>query len=213
MPASGGNLFRVCLRLFDGMEMFACTGQRQRECWQATYRRPILTMHRSFSSIENRNMTKSNNNDALKRINNDYQEFIRGVERCETEEFDPANVKDAIMRFSRLRERYLSEKTNLNTAACKALSKVFEEDKFVAGMMDLRQVTEHVKKRDGVELVTEGNVPILLDADTSVGAVFYGPIVYLTRADGEQEKIDHLKRLLELKKRVSKAIDNTMVVR
>ena len=61
-------------------------------------------------------MTKSNNNDALKRINNDYQELIRGVERCETEEFDPANVKDAIMRFSRLRERYLSEKTNLNTA-------------------------------------------------------------------------------------------------
>jgi hypothetical protein len=50
-------------------------------------------------------------------------------------------------------------------------------------------------------LVTEGNVSIPLDADTSVGAVFYAPVVYLTRADGEQEKIDHLKRLLELKKR------------
>ena len=153
-----------------------------------------------------KNMATSNNDDAFKRIENDYEDFMEGVKRCETEEFGPAKYKDAYERLSRLRDRYiLHEKTNLNTAVCKALSKVFEHDKFVEGVMDLRQVVAHVKKRKNggrkcLTLVTERNAPIPLDVETSAGAVFKARIVYLSRDDGRQEKIDHLKLLAELKK-------------
>jgi len=95
-------------------------------------------------------MPKSNNFAVLERIETDLEKFIRGVKRCETECLDPANFKDAIMRFSRLRERYFVEKSNLSAATCKALSKVFEEDMFIKRVMNLRQVKEHVKIRGGL---------------------------------------------------------------
>jgi hypothetical protein len=152
---------------------------------------------------------------ALKKIEAAFDEFIGGVERCKIESFDPANFKDAIMRFSRLRERYEHEKKNLKPSERQALSKVFEKDNYVEIIMkNLRQVTEHVVKRtgSGLELVTAKNEPIPL-LETSAGAFYSARTVYLPRIDGKLEKVDLLEIIEELKKRVSAAMNNAKACR
>ncbi len=107
-----------------------------------------------------------------------FNEFNRGVDTyLATQPYDTAVCKDAYNRLSRLRDRYVSEKERLDPSERAALAKVFEDDPFIEGMMDARQIGEHVTKRQNDAVIrTISNAPIFLTAESSALAVFDGPI-------------------------------------
>ncbi len=121
--------------------------------------------------------------------------------------FIRGDLLDAYARLVRLRNRFKAEKHDLNPAALAALSKVFEHDTFIKGMINIRQIGEHVKKH-GDELViwTTGTAPITLDAESSAMAFFSASTVFLNDTDGNPHRLDHLEMLKETEKRIAAAM-------
>ncbi|MFQ6018721.1 MAG: hypothetical protein ACE5KF_11065, partial [Kiloniellaceae bacterium] len=150
----------------------------------------------------------TNSSEAFQRIEGYFDEFCKGVDVClMTDLFVRGDLLDAYGRLARLRDRFKAEKHNLNPAALAALSKVFEHDTFIKGMMHIRQVGEHVKKRGGQLVIwTTGNEPITLDAESSAMAVFSASPVTLTDIHGNPHPLDHLEMLREAEKRITNAM-------
>ena len=146
---------------------------------------------------------------ALQRIEVYFEEFCTGVRDCiNAEFFVRADLLDAYDRLARLRDRFKKEKNNLDPGALAALTKVFENNVFIHGMMNIRQVAEHVKKR-GEELViyTADNRPITLNAVLSAMPMFAASRVTLTDITGSPYHLDHLRMLREAEKRITKAMN------
>lgn len=148
--------------------------------------------------------------EAFQRIEAYFEEFCRGLARCLGEEpFDRADLFDIYARLSRLRDRFTEEKErrNFHPAELAALSKVFEDDRFIEGMMNMRQVAEHVRKRgEKFDIWTKDNAPISLNPDSSAMESFSAYRVTLTTMTGNQFHLDHLKRLEEAKRRIAAAM-------
>lgn len=154
------------------------------------------------SIFEHEGMTE-----ALARIEQDFEAFRDAVVRCRSAVvFRRADLQDAYGRLARVRDRYLKEKDALDPSERPALEKAMESDTFFRGMMDFRQVGEHVTKRRELTIRTVDNVPIHLDFDTSAMAAFAAPIVTLPDTQGVQHRIDHLKLLNEAEKRIGAAL-------
>jgi hypothetical protein len=150
--------------------------------------------------------------EALDRILVYVSAFSEGIARCRPATFNAADVQDAYNRLSRLRERYLHEKRNRNFDAIEeqALRKVFEEDRFIKGMLDGRQIGEHVQKTSGdhpVILLTK-NSPITLCVETSAGSFFGGPIVTVRDTQEMVYSINHLEQLAEAENRIQRALEH-----
>jgi hypothetical protein len=145
--------------------------------------------------------------EALERIAAYFVEFCRSVDDCRrsADPFRSEQWKGAQSALGRLRNRYLREKRYLSSAEQVALRKVFEEDVFIKGMMQLRQVAEHVILPEGPLIYTIGNAPVQLTADSSALAVFADAIVRLPDNKGVFHTIDHLQRLEETGRRISRA--------
>ena len=154
----------------------------------------------------------ANNSEALQRIESYFDEFCKGVKDCLTTQlFVRGDLLDAYSRLARLRDRFRAEKNNLNPSALAALSKVFENDTFIKGMMHIRQVGEHVKRRGVDDLViwTTGNAPITLSAETSAMSMFSAFCVTVTDNLGKPHPLNHLQMLQEAEKRITKAMSKT----
>jgi hypothetical protein len=89
----------------------------------------------------------------------------------------------------------------------KSLSKVFDNDIFTEGMMNIRHVGEHVTKRDDFIIATTRNEPITLPATISAMAMFANNTVILNDTAGKSHTIDHLKQLEAFQKRCAAAIN------
>lgn len=152
--------------------------------------------------------------EALDRILDYARAFSDGVARCRATIFNAADVQDAYNRLSRLRDRYRHEKRErrLDPVEEQALRKVFEEDPFIEGMLDGRQIGEHVQKRSGSEPVVRlwTNSPIPLSVETSAGSFFAGPISVVHDVQGKPHSVNHLEQLGEAEKRVQRAISLAM---
>lgn len=147
--------------------------------------------------------------ESLMRIDEDFKAFRDAVARCQSASaFKRADLQDAYARLARVRERYLKEKTVLAASEQRALAKVFDDDTFFQGMMDLRQVGEHVVKRTGPTVRTLGNAPIELDCQTSARSAFGAPEVTLTDTRGDSHRIEHLQLLQEADRRIQIALRN-----
>ena len=147
---------------------------------------------------------------ALARIEEYFEAFCEKTEQCRvTENIVSADLQDAYSRLSRLRDRYLKEKSSLLQSERDALSKVFENDTFIKGMMDVRQVSEHVKKRELAVFRSLTNVPIELSSKVSAISMFAGKTVTLEDKDGKEHIIHHIKSLKEAVKRISGALEKT----
>lgn len=149
--------------------------------------------------------------ESLKRILTSADEFYEGIKRCrEASTYSAGDMKDAYNRLNRLRERYCYEKANLEASERQALEKVFEDDNLIAGLMDVRQIGEHVQKRTGAEvplmvpIVT--NQRITMPVETSAGAFFAGLVVTLYDKKGERRITDHLRNLQVAEERIRKAL-------
>jgi hypothetical protein len=117
---------------------------------------------------------------SLERVTAYFEEFRESVNGCRSaDSFKLGNWKGAYGALGRLRDRYLHEKGELTSAQRAARQKVFENDTFIEGMMELRQVGEHVIRRGEPLIRTTGNAPIRLTVETSAMAVFAAPIVVL----------------------------------
>lgn len=145
---------------------------------------------------------------ALASIQTYFAHFRESVERARKEAiFRTADWQDAYARLARLRERYLSEAVNLTRAEGTALSKVFEHDVFIEGMMQMRQVAEHIHRRETFIIRRVDNSPMVFGTECSAGAVFSSSAPTLVDTDGQPHLVDHLKMLQEAEGRIAKAID------
>jgi len=149
--------------------------------------------------------------EALDRILGAARAFSDGISRCRSATFNPPDMQDAYNRLSRLRGRYLHEKQNGNLEAIEeqALRKVFEEDRFIEGMLDGRQIGEHVQKTSGddpvILLTTSGPIPLCVE--TSAGSFFAGAIATVRDTQGMVYSVNHLAQLSEAEKRIQRALD------
>jgi hypothetical protein len=143
--------------------------------------------------------------DALEHIEQDFEEYRRSVADCQAADpFRAELFRSAYAALSRLRERYRHERKRLAPMQMRALEKVFENDRFIRGMLHLRQVSEHVMRQ--VELMTTENMPLIVE--TSAHAMFAAPSVPLTDAQsGQPYLFHHLNYLLEAERRVKRALD------
>lgn len=146
--------------------------------------------------------------EAFQRIEIYFEAFRTEIKKCRTAAaFIAADWQDAYARLARLRDRYVKEKRNLDKPEREALSKVFEHDTFTEGMMNIRHVPEHIRKRGSdFMLRTTTNAPITLDTESSAMAVFSASTVSLRDTDGNLHCVDHLKMLAEMEKRIAAAI-------
>ena len=145
--------------------------------------------------------------EAFQRIESYFEDFRTAVEKCRTAgDFIAADWQDTYARFARLRNRYLKEKDNLKPSELQALSKVFEYDTFTEGMMEIRNVGEHVAKRVDFTIRTTSNAPITLSIESSARAFFTASTVFLDDTDGKKHRVDHLEMLSEMEKRIDSAI-------
>jgi hypothetical protein len=146
--------------------------------------------------------------EALDRIVLYFDEFCQAVNDCRTaNSFRSADWKEAYGALGRLRDRYLHEEKNLAPSQQAALSKVFDNDTFIEGMMDFRQVSEHVIRREPGPLVrTPANAPIQLTVESSAMAVFSAPIVTLPDVNKIRRTINHLDWLAEAERRIGAAL-------
>jgi hypothetical protein len=148
--------------------------------------------------------------EALERIRDDFRDFSDGISRCRTPPFTAADIKDAYARLSRIKERYDHEKGKraLDALELQAFRKVFEDDRFIEGMLNGRQIAEHVTKRigGGPVLYTPGIYPVPLSVQTSARAFFADHIYRAIDAQGHVTFFNHLDQLEEAKRRIESAI-------
>jgi hypothetical protein len=86
------------------------------------------------------------NLDPLNVIETYFAAFREGVKRCrEAHAYVMADWLDAYGRLARLRDPFLIEQARLKPETRNELSKVFEKDTFMKGMMDIRT---HCRTRD-----------------------------------------------------------------
>jgi len=150
-------------------------------------------------------MDESSN--SLRGIESYFEDFCLSIERCRTASvFHAADWQDAYTRLARLRERYKADEGGLLPFERKALSKVFEHDPFTQGMMQIRQVAEHIHRNDTFTVRTPGNAPVVLDTDSSAKAVFSSSTPTLIDTAGQPHRLDHLQMLQEMERRMAKAI-------
>ncbi len=151
----------------------------------------------------------NSNSEAFKTIKIYHERFRESIENCKKAViFNPADCEDTYARAARVRERYMEEKANstLGPSELNALSKVFENDVFTQGMMNIRHVGEHVTKRGDFIIRTTKNEAIKLPAATSAMAMFAHSTVILNDTAGKSHHISHFELLEELKQRYDAAI-------
>jgi len=146
---------------------------------------------------------------ALKSIEIDFDSFRHSIEKCRSAgDFDSAALREAYGAHGRLRERYRDEERGLTPCERMALSKGFKHDHFSEGMMHFRHVSEHITRdRTTFTIWTPDNVPIKLPStESSARAVFSSLCPTLIDVGGQAHRIDHLRWLDEMEKRIAEAL-------
>jgi len=154
--------------------------------------------------------------DGLVRIEVYYEGFRAGLKRCrDAETFIMADWCDVYGRLGQLRDRYEieSKQKTLTPSQDRALRKVFEDDKFIEGLLTIRTIGEHVVKRDGAPVFyTSANAPIYITASASAMDVLSNKVVSLKDREGQSHNVNHLENFLEADRRIKKAIDRARPV-
>ena len=154
--------------------------------------------------------------DALASIEEYFQRFRDGVERCRSSKsegkFSASDWEDAYERLYRLFNRYHKEKRRFAKSERTALSKPFENDTFIQSLLGYRVVGSHIKsnvalKRGGFEIRDGSGASVSLGADVSALEMFAGPVVTLNDIQGRPQRIDHLANLEVAEKRIAAAFD------
>jgi hypothetical protein len=153
-------------------------------------------------------------NTGLDRIRRRAQAFYDIVARTAiARPYDIDLCLDAYNRLSRLRDRYEHEKHNHTLAPLQlaALKKVFEQDEFIKGMLNARQIGEHVQRRSRgereVQLYT--TEPIHVPVEVSVEAFFCRAVYVIKGLDGKV-RYHHLDQLQKAEQRVRAAMQRAM---
>jgi hypothetical protein len=156
-------------------------------------------------------MSNTNPGTGLSRILAAAREFSSLLDKhSKATKHDPADCEDVYNRLSRLKNRFDHEvsRHTLTQSELVALRKVFKEDDFIKGMLDGRQIGEHVQKRSGggprIPLYT--NQRIRLTDEVSAGAFFGNPIFSFKDASGEIQYHNHKDKLREAERRIKEAL-------
>ncbi len=120
--------------------------------------------------------------------------------------FSPSALMDTVNRLARLKDRYDAERPKLSPVELGALDKVFRSDPYIAGVLESRQIGEHVTKRGGATIRTTRNEPIELDCETSAMGFFAAREVRVVDVEGRAHNIDHVRQLEEAERRIAAAL-------
>jgi hypothetical protein len=146
-------------------------------------------------------------NSALGRIEDYFDFFCYLYEKHKgLKEYKPKDIEGLYASLYRVKERYLAEQDRLLIPERDALSKVFEYDNFIKGIMNIRLVAEHAKRNKNYEICYPNNSSILLTPQTSPHAMFCGHEVIVEDCFGGPHKIEHIKFLDEAQFRIKRAI-------
>ncbi len=143
---------------------------------------------------------------ALKNIEDYFGKFRDKVGDL-AQSSDTGTCEDVYGRLGRLKDRYLLERGNLTRSERRALSKVFEDDGFIDGLIERRNVSEHSKRPGNYVTRTLSGRPIELTSGSSAYSWFPSQIVNVQDVHGEWHRFDHSKDLEAAKRRIAKAID------
>jgi len=128
--------------------------------------------------------------------------------------FKPADFKNAYAALTHLQARFEHEsnRDSLTPHQLKMLRNVFEENDFMIGMFEVRQIAEHItKSSDGgpvVRLYATG-MRIELPVETSVESFFGKPVLILADVHGKvwyDDPYDHAKQLAKAEQHLKRAI-------
>ena len=153
--------------------------------------------------------------DALVKIEEYFQHFHDGVERCRKIKskgcFSAPDWQDAYERLYRLLNRYDKEKRKLDKSEREALANAFEDDVFIRSLPIYRAVGSHmqsdVARKGGVLIIRDvSGAPVELDAQTSALGLFEADVVN-PDSKGRPYEIHHLDNLEVAERRLAKAID------
>lgn len=152
-------------------------------------------------------MKQKQTSDALSRIETNFTAFKSALRDCqEANVYSAANLEDTYARFGRVRSRFENEVRRLPDSERQALSKVFVKDRFCEGIMNIRHVAEHIKKRTDFTIFTTSNTPIGIAADSSARSVFSGLKALVKTSNGDDFMLDHIQLLREIERRVESAL-------
>ncbi len=154
-------------------------------------------------------MTSSS--EALNNIKNSFSAYREAIDRCRSaSDYKADDWKDAYARLYRIRERYKQEKPNLTAVARQELGKTLYRDRFITGLYEIRNVGEHVKRRQDFTFRMVGGGPITLSVDSSAKAMFSAESVLLTDTRGQSHRANHRQMLEEAEKRIAAAISRAV---
>ena len=151
----------------------------------------------------------SHSSEALQRIEKVFRDFRAAIERCrKSQPGEPADLQDAYSRLARLRERYEREKDhrNLNQTELEPLSNVFVHNKFIEGLMNIRNVGDHVEMHENFFVSTPDMQIWDFEVGSSAFAFFSGPAPNVVDIAGVSRRIDHVNWLGEAEKLIDRAI-------
>jgi hypothetical protein len=152
----------------------------------------------------------ASNSESLKRIKSDIDDFHTAVEEFKSATvFNRKDCRDAYAGASRVRDRFKEEEKrgDMTPGGRKVLSNVFNENVFTKGMMQIRQVGEHVVQNTDFTIRTPHGAPIILPATVSAMAMFSNFTVTLNDTTGRTHQINHCIWLSELDKSFRKALE------
>jgi hypothetical protein len=143
--------------------------------------------------------------DGLKRIEKEILAFSDEVAQCQDTD-DMAVIQDAYHRLNVAWSRYGVEKETLRRPARNAFGKVFERDKFMEGMGEVRGISEHILPKDGTVLTYPDGSNFRITSASSAAAMFANPRPVLIDADGKERRWDHPRHLAEAERRMTRAL-------
>ncbi len=156
----------------------------------------------------------SHSSDALQIIEEKFREFCAQIERCRTAQpVDLADLQDAYSRLARLRVRYEREKDqrNLNRSELEPLSNVFEHNIFIEGLMNIRNVGDHVEKHESFRVSTPDKQTWTFEPGSSARSFFDSAAPNVAAPNvvdsaGISRRIEHVNWLGEAEKLIASAI-------
>ncbi len=150
----------------------------------------------------------SQGSEALQSIEVDFEEYCRQIEKCrQAANFEPEDWKGAYGALKRLYERYdKKERQLLTNSERHALNKVFYKDNFTKGLMKIRDVAEHVKKRKDFHIYSLTGECWTFDYEMSAREFFCSSDPYVLDINGVSRHIEHLKWLEAWEEAVASAI-------
>lgn len=160
-------------------------------------------------------------NTPIDRIKSDFKDFKERVANYVTHKNDSHTCKnlcviayEGLYKFKQRIDKELRnrDKTKLTKSQTNQLKKMFD-DSFLEGLLKVRNIATHItsnknKDSNGIMIFSPKNEQIVIECETSAGALFASNIFSTNRSYSGTNILDHASSLNEAVKRLEKKVEN-----